>query len=193
MRNTGRAILILIALTGAFGPKAEARQSGRGNLYAGAGLFREINTFKVNSNESSFAGWGAAGVIGMEFEFSNDFGFLLEGEYARHEMLNSLQSTSYLEKATNTAIVGKAGFFYGLLGLGAGVAKNRIDIDNVQSNSAGIRTSYDGLTYLVFGQLTLPAENKVRTVIEGKFGTGTIGEMNYSELQIGIRLQFMPF
>ncbi len=172
---------------------AEARRRGHGEIYVGGGLFREINTYKIDSNESNFAGWGAAGVVGMEFELSGGIGFMIEGEYTRHEMLNALQSTTYLEKATNTAMIGKAGLFYGVLGIGVGLAKNRIDIDNVQSNSNGIRTSYDGLTYQVFGQLTLPAENKMRTVIEGKYGMGTIGGMTYSELQIGLRLYFMPF
>ena len=172
---------------------AEARRRGRGDLHFGGGLLREMNTYKIGSNESNFTGWGAAAFAGMEFELAGDVGLLFEAEYARHEMLNTLQNSNYLEKSTNTVLMGKVGFTYGLLSLGLGLANNRIDIDSVQSNAVGIRTSYDGLTYHAFGQLTLPMQEQITTLIEGKYGTGSLGGMTYSELQIGLRLQFRPF
>jgi hypothetical protein len=111
----------------------EARSRGQGNLYFGGGFLREINSYKFNSTESNFTGWGgASGIAGLEF-------------------------------------------------------------DNVSSNSTGNRTSFKGLAYHAVGQLTFPAEDRVRTVIEGKFGTGSFDGLTYTESQISLHLYFMPF
>jgi len=172
---------------------AEARTRGQGNIYFGGGFLREINSYKFNSTESNFTGWGASGIAGMEFELNGSFGIFLEGEYARHELLNTLQSSTYLEKATNTALILKSGVFYGMIGLGVAASQNQIDVDNVSSSSTGSRTSFKGLAYHAVGQLTFPAEDRIRTVIEGKFGTGNFEGLTYTESQISIHLYFMPF
>lgn len=172
---------------------ADARSRGNGNIYFGGGFLREINSFKFNSTESNFTGWGASGIAGMEFELNGNFGTFLEAEYSRHELLNTLQSSTYLEKATNTALILKAGAYYGMLGLGVAASQNQIDVDNVTSGSAGSRTSFKGPAYHAVGQFTFPAEDRVRTVLEGKFGTGSFEGLTYTESQISIHLYFMPF
>ncbi len=191
-----KALTLLFAfLFCAFGnPKsAQARGQGQGSIYFGGGFLREINSYKFNSTESNFTGWGASAVAGLEIELKGNFGLFLEGEYARHELLNTLQSTTYLEKATNTALIGKVGAYYGMIGFGMAASQNQIDVDNVSSSSAGNRTSFKGLAYHAVGQLTFPAANQVRAVIEGKFGTGTFEGLTYTETQIGLRLYLMPF
>lgn len=173
-----------------FLPENALARRGRSDLYFNGGFAREFNTYKIGANESNFSGWGTIATLGTELEVSNDFGLLLEAEYARLEMLNALQNTNYLEKSINNVWGAKVGLFYGWFSIGGGIAKNRIDIDNVQSGSSGIRTSFDGLTYGAFGQLTLPTEAKVRPVVEAKYSTGSLNGMSYNELQISIRLQF---
>lgn len=182
------AILLVLLPTDAM-----AGSRGDGNIYFGGGFLREINSYKFNSTESNFTGWGASGIAGLEFELNGDFGIFIEGEYARHELLNTLQSTTYLEKATNTALIAKVGAFYGMIGLGIAASQNQIDVDNVSSGATGSRTSFKGLAYHAIGQLTFPAEDRVRTVLEGKFGTGNFEGLTYTESQISIHLYFTPF
>ncbi|MBN8541569.1 MAG: hypothetical protein J0L82_14340 [Deltaproteobacteria bacterium] len=172
---------------------ADARSGGKGNIYFGGGFLREINSYKFNSTESNFTGWGASGIAGIEFDLNANLGLFFEAEYARHELLNTLQSTTYLEKATNTALIAKAGIYYGMIGLGFAASQNQIDVDNVSSAGTGSRTSFKGLAYHAIGQLTFPAEDRVRTMIEGKLGTGNFEGLTYTESQISIHLYFMPF
>lgn len=187
--------LVLVAGIFWFGftENVEARSQGQGNIYFGGGFLREINSYKFNSTESNFTGWGASGIAGIDFELNGSFGVFFQGEYSRHELLNTLQSTTYLEKATNTALILKTGVFYGMIGLGVAASQNQIDVDNVSSGSPGTRTSFKGLAYHAVGQLTFPAEDRIRTVIEGKFGTGNFEGLTYTESQISIHLYFMPF
>lgn len=194
-KNLWLQLTILLIAFAALMPmdQAQARSRGAGKIYFGGGFLREINSYKFNSTESNFTGWGAAGIAGIELEMSGSFGAFLEAEYARHELINTLQSQTYLEKSTNTALIGKVGVYYGMIGFGFAASQNQIDVDNVATGSTGSRTSFKGLAYHAIGQLTFPAEDRVRTVIEGKVGTGTIDGMTYTESQISLHICFMPF
>ncbi len=173
-------------------PQSGEAQGG-GAIYVGGGMHRSALAVKLGTTESNFAGWGVVGQAGLEFEFSKDFGLFLEGEYGRLEALNSLQSTTYMEKATNNFLATKAGIKIGVVGFGAGMRQNQIDIDNVSSTSTGYRTSYKGLSKLVFANVSFEAKNNFRTIVEAQYSTGTLEALTVSESQISLRLVFSPF
>ncbi len=148
--------------------------------------------YKSGSADSSFNGWGASAVAGLGFS-SGRIGIFVEGEYGRVESMNTLQSTTYMEKSMNTYIAGKAGISYEMLGIGAGVQQNTIDIDNVAILGTSGRTTYKGLNYSGFARITLDGKDSFRTVIEAKYGTGTFSGLEIGETSLILRFVFLPF
>ncbi len=162
-------------------------------LYGGGGLERSSLSLKVAGIESNFTAWGGHLQAGFIVNFSDTWTGFLEGEYGRTEGLNTFQSVSYLEKITNSYITAKAGLTYSILTVGAGARQNQIDIDSVQTSTAGIRSSYKGLSYLTFGQLSLNTDPSFKTIIEIQYGGGALSDLELTEASIGLRLIFFPF
>ena len=116
-----------------------------------------------------------------------------EGEYGRSEALNTFSSTTYLEKATDNYLSAKLGFYYQLFTFGAGARQHQIDVDNVQTSVAGVRTSYRGLGYFGFAQVTLDSGNNFRTVVEAQYAVGSFSGLEFTDTTIGLHLVFLPF
>ncbi len=183
----GTIILASIAC----GPRAHAKSAD--NLYAGVGLFRSTATYKAGAAESTFNGWGAAAIGGIGFT-SGRMGFFAEGEYGRVESMNTIQSTTYMEKSLNTYISGKLGASYEMFGIGAGIQQNTIDVDNVATLGTSGRTTYKGLNYSGFARLTLDSkESSFRTIVEAKYGTGSFSGLEVNETSLSLRFVFLPF
>lgn len=193
-RRTQFIALTLVLLVSMTSTLAHARREGRGsNLYGGFGLNRHAMTLKASGAESNFTGWGAALTGGLQLNFSGEFGSLLEAEYGRSETINTFQSTTYLEKATDTYISAKLGFYYTMFALGGGVRQNQIDVDSVQTSVSGTRTSYKGMSYFAFGQLILDSGDTFRTVVEAQYNMGNFSGLEVSDAAVGLKLVFLPF
>ncbi len=162
-------------------------------LYAGAGFDRSALSLKTSGTESNFVGWGGRAVAGIEVKLGTYVKTFLEGEYGRSEGFNTYQTTSYLEKLTNNYLSAKAGFSYSNIALGGGVRQNQVDIDNVQSGGGGLRSSYKGLTYFGFGQLTFINADAFRTIVEAQYGGGSLDALEMNETSVSLRLVFFPF
>lgn len=170
---------------------ASARDAFR-NVYAGVGLARSMAQYKSGSADSTFNGWGASAIAGFGFQ-SSTYGLYLEGEYGRVESLNTLQSTTYMEKSLNTFLAGKIGFSYEIFSLGVGAQQNTIDVDNVTTLGTSGRTSYKGLGYFGFARMTIDSRETFRTILEAKYGTGTFSGLEMNETSLNLRIVFLPF
>ena len=159
----------------------------------GAGFLRSAQTVKVGSTESSFLGWGGMAVGGLRLPFSNSLGFRLEGEYGRFEGLNNLQTTTYMERMTNNFISAKAAFYIEDLALGAGIRQNQLDIDSVSQGSPGLRSSYKGMSQFVFAQANLPMKKLFKTTIEGQYHQGSFSGIQFTDVQLSLRISMSPF
>lgn len=178
----------LIACTMIGHTTAEARGSDGKNIYFGAGFLRSLAKYKSGSADSNFDGWGATGLAGM-----NLGNLFFEGEYGRIDALNTLQSTTYLEKSSNTYLAARAGWNFGVFALGGGLQQNSLDVDNVTTLGTSGRTSYKGLTYQAFARLIFEGRETYNTILEVKYGTGTITDLELSETQMSLKFVFSPF
>ena len=172
--------------------EANARDGFR-NLYGGLGLFRSMAQYSSESAESSFNGWGASIVAGFGVPFGTSSGAFLEGEYGRVDALNTLQSTTYMEKSVNTFMAGKLGFTFDMFGIGGGAQQNAIDVDNVATIGTSGRSSYKGLNYFGFVRLTVESKDSFHTILEAKYGNGTFSGLEMSETTLSLRFVFLPF
>lgn len=170
-----------------FTTDAHARGDSR-NIYFGAGLLRSMAKYKSGSADANFDGWGAVALAGV-----NLGSLFVEGEYGRVEALNTLQSTTYLEKSGNTYIAARGGWNFGVFGFGGGVQQNSLDVDNVTTLGTSGRTSYKGLSYHGFARLIFEGRETYNTILEVKYGTGTISGLELNETQISLKFVFSPF
>lgn len=189
MRTFFLAILFLITLLP--GHAAWASRDGSGP-YFGLGLFRSMSKFKAAPADSNFNGWGGVAVLGIDIGGESG-GVFFEGEAGHADLMNTLQSSTYMEKATNTFFAGKAGFRYGVLGLGGGAQQNNLAIENVASVGSSGKNSYAGLSYMGFARLTFEGRQSFQTILELKYGFGQFSGLDLTETQIGLRFVFSPF
>ncbi|MDX9731369.1 MAG: hypothetical protein RBT63_06320 [Bdellovibrionales bacterium] len=183
-----RIFIILFGLMA--GEAAHARDRDRG-LYFGGGLTRAIATMKAGSQEAGFGGWGAIGLIGIDLPVRT-IPMFAEGEYGRVDLLNTLQSTSYMERASNTFLGLKVGAIFGPVSMGGGVQHNQIEVTSVEGGT-GTQASHQGMTYFGFAQLSFNGTEAFRTVFEAKYGVGPIAGTDSSETQLSLRFVFLPF
>jgi len=162
-----------------------------GGPFAGFGFgYDNFDLQVANNTKSTFAGWHTALEAGFNVNFSNSGGFSLTGEYKLMEASNTLDSATYMEKASVKAINAKLGLYIGAFMIGGGYGNTQIDVKNVSSDSPSGTTTFKGSPTMVFANYGFET-NALRANLEVQYNSGKLEDIQYNDYSVGIRLFFL--
>src|SRR5262245_21449257 len=140
-------VLSLFFITSTYGASNELTT---GNYMGGGFGYSLVGLTPTGQTASDFKGWTGIVEVGTNLEISGSFGLNLAGEYRITEVNNTIDSTTYMEKAKIYAATAKLGFYFGSFTLGGGYSKSQIEVSNVSSTTSSSTTKFSGHPTLIY-------------------------------------------
>ncbi|MGE4131640.1 MAG: hypothetical protein AB7F86_08370 [Bdellovibrionales bacterium] len=174
---------------------AENASNRASSIYGQLGLGKSYSTLSNTSAESSYSAWSGLIEAGSDLSFtsSGESGFTIGAFGRTGDLSNRGNGESFIESGTITGYGGKAGFYLAAFTLGGGVEKLKVKAKRLTTTSGYGETTLDGNTSFGFANLTFNIKRKYRSTIEVRYSTGKVGDLDYQELGVNLRIGIVEY